>query len=195
MLHVPFALTCTMPAATPSGDPLHARLLAVGRRLVDTPGTTAIDEAAICAAAGMTPAALRDAFGDIETFRCALLASLIDDTRNRVARITSNMPAGIERLKLAIETYLEANVQRPALRGLLSELRFTRAGSDIIRSRVAGFGVMMGVELRALGRPHPEATARLLTAAVTEIAQAEHEAGGRLPAMRAALLRYLDQAS
>jgi AcrR family transcriptional regulator len=195
MLRAPFALTCTMPTATPSGGPLHTRLLAAGRRLADTPGVTVIDEAAVCAAAGMAPEALRDAFGDLETFRCALLASLIDDTRDRVARITNNMPAGIERLKLAIETYLEANMQRPALRELLSELRFTHAGSDIIRSRVAGFGVMMGVELRALGRPHPEATARLLTAAVTEIAQAEHEAGGRLTAMRAALLRYLDQAA
>jgi AcrR family transcriptional regulator len=176
-------------------DALRERLLAAGRRLADTPGVSVIDEEAICAAASVAPEALRAGFGDLHGFRCALLSTLIDDTRDRVARVTSNMPAGVERLKLALETYLEANIQRPPLRELLSELRFTPAGVDIIRSRVAGFGVMMGVELRALGRPHPEATARLLTAAVTEIAQAEHEAGTRLPAMRGTLLRYLDQAT
>jgi TetR/AcrR family transcriptional regulator, transcriptional repressor for nem operon len=183
-----------MPIAPADSDELRRRLLTAGRRLVDTPGTPGLDETSVCAAADVTPEQLRQCFGGWQAYRCALLAALIDDTRARVARITSNMPAGIERLKLAVETYLETNVQRPLLRELLSELRFTDAGAELIRARVAGFGVMMGLELRALGRPHPEATARLLTAAVTEIAQAEHEAGCRLPAIRGTLLRYLDQA-
>ncbi len=184
-----------MPAVPSEIAPVRERLLAAGRRLADTPGVKRIDESAVCAAAGLAPEALHEAYETAHHFRCALLAALIDDTRDRVARITSNMPAGVERLKLALETYLETNLQRPPLRELLSELRFTHEGAEIIRSRVAGFGVMMGLELRALERPHPEETARLLTAAVTEIAQAEHEAGTRLAAMRDTLLRYLDQAT
>ncbi|MEC9362179.1 MAG: hypothetical protein VYC42_03055 [Pseudomonadota bacterium] len=176
-------------------DPLRQRLLSAGRSLLDAEDGGNFDPASVCAAAGAPPESLPRLFGDWDAYRCALLAAMIDEVRERVARITSNMPAGIERLKLALETYLEANVQRPPLRRLLSDLRFTRQGADLIRSRVAGFGIVLGVELRALGRPHPEATARLLTAAVTEIAQAEHEANARVPALRRTLLRYLDRSA
>jgi AcrR family transcriptional regulator len=184
-----------MPELPDDHKLLSARLLDAGRRLLDSAGSGDLDEARICAAAGLPLGAIHASFGDWDGYRCALLATLIDEVRDRVARMTDNMPSGIERLKLALETYLEANVQRPALRRLLSELRFSERGVEVIRSRVAGFGVVVGVELRALGRPHPQATARLLTAAVTEIAQAEHEAGARVPALRRTLLRYLDQSA
>ncbi|MES0874004.1 TetR/AcrR family transcriptional regulator [Sinimarinibacterium thermocellulolyticum] len=184
-----------MTASAKPTASLRTLLLDAGRRLLDAGGAEDLTEAAVCAAAELPATTLRQAFDDWDDYRCALLNDLFDEVRDRVTRITDNMPPSVERLKLALETYFEANLGRPALRRLVLSLAFTPCGARLIQSRMTAFAVMMGIELRALHRPHPQASARLLTAAAAEIALAEHEAGAREPALRDTLFRYLERAA
>lgn len=185
-----------MTAAAPndaSAD--RTALLAAGRRLSEQLRLAELSAEAVCAAAGLSVERFHALYPSLTAYHCELLGRLIDDVRDAVARITTNMPGGVARLKLALETYLEANVSRPTLRELLVTLRFDAAGIEVIRKRVSGFRVMMELELRTAQWPRPAATARLLTAAVTDIAQAEQEAGARQSGMRATLFHYLDSRS
>jgi len=146
----------------------------------------------ICKEAGQPASHFKKAWPERLSFERALLAELLDEVRDSVAKTTSGMPPGITRLKLAIETYLEANRARPTVRALALKLQTDPAGAAILRSRVAGFTLMMDIELQALAWPHPAAVARLFTAATLEIAHAEHEAGSVMPDMRATLFHYFD---
>lgn len=185
-----------MNAAAPADtDDSRSRLLAAGRRLSDRVRLSELTAQAVCAEAALPLDRFASIYPSIEAYHCELLGRLIDDVRDAVARITTNMAGGIPRLKLSLETYLEANASRPTLRELLMALRFDPDGIELIRKRVSGFRVLMELELRSAQWPHPAATARLLTAAVTDIAQAEQEAGGRVPGLRETLFRYLDSRS
>lgn len=189
-----------MNAAAADTDDARSWLLAAGRRppaagLSDQVRRSELTAQAVCAGAGLPLARFESIYPSIERYHCELLGRLIDDVRDAVARITTHIVGGIPRLKLSLETSLEANASRPTLRELLMALRFEPGGIELIRNRVSGFRVMMELELRAAQWPRPAATARLLTAAVTDIAQAEQEAGGRLPGLRETLFRYLDSRS
>ncbi len=178
--------------SAPAPDLLRACLLAAGRRVAGRTDRQRLTLAAICAEAGVSEKRFAALYPSLSAYQGELAAALIDDIRDTLTRVTANMPAGIARLKLAIETYLEANLAQPALRELLTALRFDPVGAAVIRRRVAGFIVMMELELRTAHWPQPSACARLLTAGVIEIAHAEHEADLRLPALRSTLFRYLD---
>ena len=73
-------------------DPLRQHLLSAGRSLLDAEDGGNFDPDSVCAAAGAPPESLARLFGDWDAYRCALLAVMIDEVRERVARITSNMP-------------------------------------------------------------------------------------------------------
>lgn len=182
-------------APSTDADDARSRLLAAGRRLSDRLRRSELTAQVVCAEAGLPLERFDSIYPSINTYHCELLGLLIDDIRDAVTRITTNMGSGIPRLKLSLETYLEANASRPTLRELLMALRFDPDGIELIRKRVSGFRVMMELELRSARWPRPEITARLLTAAVTDIAQAEQEAGGRVPGLRETLFRYLDSRS
>jgi len=168
------------------------RLLAAGQQLAADAAGEPLSVAAVCAHAGLPVERFAALYPSLHDYHCELVGQLFEEVRDNVARITTNMPASTARLKLALETYLEANISRPRLRELVAALRFAPRGAAVIRKQVSGFTVMIGLELRAVGWPRPEATARLLTAALVEAAQAEHESGMRAHGMRAAVYRYLD---
>lgn len=143
-------------------------------------------------AAGLPLSSIDTLWPDPRQFELDLLAALLDEVRDSVAKTTSGMNAGLPRLQLAIETYLEANLARPTVRKLALRLQAQAAGAAILRSRVAGFTLMMEMELKTLRWPHAAATARLFTAALLEIAYAEHETGHALPELRDHVFRYFE---
>ncbi|WP_154662534.1 hypothetical protein [Solimonas flava] len=173
--------------------PPRIRLLQAAHRLAGEGGAPP-DAARIAAAAGMPPSAVDAHFGGFDALQCELLALLYDEVRDLVAKLTLNMPAGRVRLQLAIDTYLQALLDRPALAALTRRLRFHPRGAAILRQRVTGFSLMFQLELKAMGWPFAPQTARLCTAALIETATAEAAAGRRLPELRAALLGYFDPA-
>ncbi len=183
------ARTATRKA--PSEADRHA-LLVTARTLARHHSLTELTPDLICKEAGQPPDRFRVVWPDQIGFERELLAELLDEVRDTVAKNISGMPPGISRLKLAIEAYLEANRARPTVRALALKLQTDPAGSAVLRSRIAGFTLMMDIELQALNWPHPAAVARLFTAATLEIAYAEHEAGCVMPDLRTTLFHHFD---
>ncbi|MDD3763464.1 MAG: hypothetical protein PHP86_09265 [Nevskiales bacterium] len=167
-----------------------ARLLQAGRRLAGRSGAAHFDRTDICDEAGLPPETVDAAFGDYARFECALLGALLDDVRDTVARVTTNMAPGIPRLKLSIETYLESSLMQPAISAMARRHRNSRSGEAVLRARIAGFTLMMELELCAIGWPHPSETAQLFTQVVLDIAAAEAEARRRQLGLREVLFGY-----
>jgi TetR/AcrR family transcriptional repressor of nem operon len=167
------------------------RLLKAARQIAD--GEPArLDAAAVAATAQLPPSAIAAAYADFELLLCDVLGQMYDEIRDNVTKLTLNMPAGPGRLKLALDTYLQGLLERPALAVLARRLRFHPQGAQVIRQRVTGFNLMFQLELKASDWPHAAQTARLCTAALIETALAESEAGQRLPEMRDSLFGYFD---
>ncbi|NGY06667.1 hypothetical protein [Solimonas terrae] len=175
-------------------EQIRRKLSRAARRLVDQTGA-AVTAADLAAAATLPPATIGQVYGDFETLLCELLGQMHDEVRDLIANLTLNMPAGRSRLKLAVDAYLQALFERPALRALASRLRFHPQGAQLIRQRVHGFNLLLQMELKNIGWRQPDALARLATAAIIEIGLAEAEAGHPLPELRETLLNYFDTES
>jgi AcrR family transcriptional regulator len=174
------------------GIAVRAALVAAGLRVLAQIPPDALTAEAVADAAGVEPACFMQHFASMPDFLCATLAQLSDRVRDKVARIMTNMPPGLPRLQLAVETYLEASRHTPLLRSLSLHLRGDARYVEFLRRRVAGFSLMMELELRALRHPLPAETARLLTAAAMEVGAAEQSSGMRQPALRSTWLRYCE---
>lgn len=179
-----------MPARPPAEQRL--ALLTAGHRILEAEGLSGFSVATACAAAGVSERSFKRHFADRDAFLCALAEQFLDEARDVVTRLTDNMPAGIGRLKLSLETYLAANLQRPALREIMRELRSDERAESLMRRRLTGFTMMTQLELKRARWPNAEITARLLTAAALETIYAEFEARRALPECRDLLFRYLD---
>lgn len=183
-----------MPApATPLSDARNALLETAARLAPSLEGPEALLPERVCAEARRSLEEFRAIWPDPVAFRIDLLSRLLDEVRDTVAKSTLGMAPGLQRAKLAIEAYLEANLARHVLRSLAHELRPHPAGAAVLRQRVFGFMMMMKLELHAMGWPRTEATARLMTAAVLETAVAEFEASRALPEMRQVIFAYFNR--
>jgi AcrR family transcriptional regulator len=171
------------------------RLLAAGRELLEQRGVGFVTPDTVSTEAGLKPGRFKRAFASNDAFLLELMEILGDEVRDSLAKLTLNMPPGLPRMKLTIDSYLAANVQRPALRELVDTLRTDAAGAEAVRRRVAAFTMMMELELKSVKWPQAAAAARLLTAAIVEISLAEYEAGESLPELRATLYNYLERAA
>lgn len=168
------------------------RLLDAGLELAQTARLERLTVAGVCARAGLKAATFHRQFASERAFHVELMQLLYGGVRRSIAKLTYNMPAGLPRMKLAIEAFLAANLARPALRQMALELRSDPAGAEVIRRQVLGFMMMMELELKSIGWPRPVPSARLLTAGIVETTLAEYEAGKALPAFRSTLFDYLD---
>ncbi|HEY1077479.1 MAG TPA: hypothetical protein VGE51_12375 [Fontimonas sp.] len=169
------------------------QLLATGRRLAATHRRRAeLTRAVVCAQAGVTPEAFAALYGSDEAFHCDLLAALLDDLRDTVTRATAGMPPGIPRLKMAVETYLEAQARQPTLCELRDSLHVCSDGAQALARHRSGFGMMVALELKASDWPEHQAAGPLLAAAIAEVARAERQDTQPMPGLRETLYRYLD---
>lgn len=175
----------------PSPNPTRTQLSQAARRLVET-ARGDIGAADVAATAGLPITSITETYGDFDALLCELLGQLQDETRDLVARMTLNMPVGRSRLKLAIDTYLQALLERPGVPALAHRLRLHPQGAAVIRQWIRGFNLMLQLELKTNGWQYPEASARLATAAIIDIGRAEAEAGHPLPELRQTLLNYFD---
>src|SRR3546814_12001819 len=69
------------------------QLSQAARRLVDA-ARGDISAADVAAAAALPLASIAQAYGDFDTLLCELLGQMYDETRDLIARMTLNMPAG-----------------------------------------------------------------------------------------------------
>src|SRR3546814_18440933 len=101
------------------------QLSQAARRLVDA-ARGDIGAADVAAAAALPLASIAQAYGDFDTLLCELLGQMYDETRDLIASMTLNMPAGRSRLQVAIDAYLQGFLERPGSRALYSRLRLGR---------------------------------------------------------------------
>ncbi|HUP91280.1 MAG TPA: hypothetical protein VM074_03460 [Solimonas sp.] len=179
-----------MPADKPFKH--RAALLAAGREIAERDGLKALTAARLCTAAKVGERAFKRQYPAMNAFLLDLAEVMLDEARDLTTRLTHNMPAGVGRLKLAMETYLSANQQRPVLREIMRDLRGDDAVEALVKRRLVGFTMMTQLELRRVKWPNAEITARLLTTAALETIFAEFEAGRALPEYRDVMFRYLD---
>src|SRR3546814_12223770 len=95
------------------------QLSQAARRLVDA-ARGDIGAADVAAAAALPLASIAQAYGDFDTLLCELLGQMYDETRDLIARMTLNMPAGRSRLQVAIDAYLQGFLERPGQIGIAS---------------------------------------------------------------------------
>ena len=151
-----------------------------------------LDFAELCSQESVDMAAARNFFESDEVFYRELLSRLMLVVRDEMLAPLASMNAGIPRLIRAINSYLDAQLDRPLVRELMLALRRRENGADFVRSRIAAFNVLIAAELRSLSWPHPDITARLLVAVVIETATIEFERGEKSPEARAICNDYLE---
>lgn len=179
----------------PPSDPsaLHRQqLLAAGRSLAANRRRAELSREVVAAHAGVDAAACGALYPSDDSFHCDLLAALLDDLRDTIARATTGMPAGIARLKMSIETYLEAQAQQPTLCELRDSLHIHSDGAQALARHRSGFSVLVALELKAAGWPEYQAAGELIAAAIAEVARAERQDTQPMPGLRQTLYRYLD---
>lgn len=183
---MPMALTPDAPTTT------RQRLLAAGRSLSGELRRAELTRAAVAAHAAVDRDDCDALYPSDESLHCDLLATLLDDLRDTIARATADMPAGIARLKLSVETYLEVQARHPTFRELRDTLyRFSDGAQALARHR-SGFGMLVALELKAAGWPDHQVAGDLIAAAIAEVARAERQDEQTMPGLRQTLYRYLD---
>jgi len=130
-------------------------------------------------------------FGDRAGYLLALHRGFHDGVLADVRLATGGQPPGADRLATVAAGYLDACLRRRGVRALLLEARAQPAVAGEIRVRSDQIARLCEPDFRAMGRAHPLESARLWVGLVAEAALIEHDAGARLPDLRAALREYL----
>lgn len=164
--------------------------LRAGAALAALGGADAVGEQVVAGYAGGSAEALGREFGGLTGFLTALMAQGMDEVRGAVVAGTAELPPGTGRLAQGLELWLDGNLQRPWVRELTLRLAGEPAALRALRQRINGFILVLQVEFEQMGWPRAAMTARLASAAVIEIAAAEHEAGRALPELRDTLRAY-----
>ncbi len=177
-------------------NPERDRLLAAGPSLCEQYSFQELSEARICAAANVSAAAFQAAFGgSILTYVNALQQQFMDGLRDRILKVTTGTSTGMTRLQLACEAYLAGCLEARPLRAWLIEARALPEVAAGLRRQNQVYWAVMGLELKSLGWPHPEAAARLFLAMINEASVVEHRAGQPVAAVRDALWDFLQRGS
>lgn len=175
-----------------NADPKQA-LLAAGAALAPTLALEQLDEATLAAAAGLPASALRDHFGDLDTYLVALQQRFMTGLRDVVVAHAGAQPDPAARLREGGIAYLDECLRQHALRSWFIEgRRGTVALAEGLHKQNQPYLLILAGELRTLGWPHPQAGARLFLSALLEVGRDEHGHARPLPALRAALWEVLE---
>jgi TetR/AcrR family transcriptional regulator, transcriptional repressor for nem operon len=177
-----------MPSAA-SGDRTREALLAAGVEVVESDGIAGLSVNRVVAVAGVAKGTFYVHFGDRDAFVDALHARFYEQVGAAVDEAVEGVEPGPERLRLGLETYLDACLSSRAVKALLVEARADGTLTEPMAARSARFAGSVAPSLRAMGWKDPALVARLLLVATSEAAIAELEAGRKLPAARRALMR------
>lgn len=152
-----------------------------------------IDPVRICSEAHLPPESFEQHFQDMTEYLLALQQNFLDEMRDKIFKGTTGMKAGINRIKLASEIYLEGCLAGRALRAWLQEARAHPDIAEGLRRQSRPYRMVVASELKTLGWPHPEAAANIFVAMTNETVLAEHRIGQALPELREALWDFLER--
>lgn len=146
----------------------------------------------ICQLAEVPVSAFKSAFGDIPTYLEAVQQSFLNNIRTRIINVTDGSARGALRIKLGSESYLAYCAENAGVRTWLVAARAQPSVLRGLQQQNQSFTLVLGAELKGMGRHQPEAAARLYIAMLNEVANSEQRAGKRLPELREALWHFLD---
>lgn len=182
------------PVLTPAQRTREA-LLDAGETLAETDGFAGMTVSRITAAAGVAKGTFYLHFADRDAYVRALHERYYQRIEAAIAEARTDAAPGLAEALASIETYLDACLRNRAVRVLLLEARNSGVLAAAVEERRRAFVADAEPVLRHLGLAHPEASARLLLAMVSELSLSEMEAGRSDPAGREALRAYLEGAA
>jgi AcrR family transcriptional regulator len=171
-------------------DARHA-LFEAGRRLADAGRAADLRPATVAKEAGLAEGVFHTCFPDESDFLLALHRHFLNGILRQVVMSLVGQPAGAERIRRGVQTFLDGCVQQRGLRELLLQLETHAQMRETARLRRQAFAEMLRLEFRAAGWAHPAETARLYRVMIEEAATAELEAAADLPLMRHVLWQFL----
>lgn len=136
------------------------------------PGTTRLVE--IRTALESAGLKIVDAWLDCAQFYCALQLALAEGRLAHVTDKAGMLPPGPERVRLALEAYLDFTLAHGAVARLCTKARLHHlALAELVQQRNAGVALLISVELSSMGWKRPQECARLLQSALTDCAAVE----------------------
>jgi len=166
-------------------------LISTGLRLAERTSLAGLSINLLVEEAGVSKGTFFHHFGDRAAYLLALHREFHSRIFAEILNATDGTDPGAERLLAASHTYLNACLRDRGVRALLLEARAERTITDEIRARNRATAEFCKADFDAMDWPHPYESALLWVGLVAEAALIELDAGGRKPAVRAALTRFL----
>lgn len=172
-------------------EPGRTALLEAGRRLLsdraDGRSLSRLSVNAVVAEASMSKGAFFQHFPTRSAYMLTLHARFHDHLWERVRSVTDGIAPGRERLERGIGTYLDVCRELALTKAFLFQSRADIDLCDAVAEQNRRFAHLAARDLAAIGRQDPGSIARLVVAAVAEVAIAEAATGRRDARLRRAL--------
>ena len=169
--------------------PTRQALIDAGFALASTESLNRITVDAIVSKAGFAKGTFYVHFADRAAFLLALHVQFHEHLRDCIQQVIATLPPGAERLRKGVEVYLDECLKERALKALLLDARSEAPLTEAVQQRNREFATLASVDFQVLGWPDANASARLFTVLVAEVALVELETG-RNEAMRQALWSF-----
>lgn len=166
-------------------------LIETGLRLADRTSLAGLSINLLVEEAGVAKGTFFHHFGDRSAYLLALHREFHSRIFAEILDAIDGMDPGAGRLLATSRTYLDACLRDRGVRALLLEARAERKIVDEIRSRNKATAEYFKTDFEAMDVPHPYESALLWVGLVVEAALIELDAGGREPALRAAIAGFL----
>lgn len=166
-------------------------LIETGLRLAERTTLAGLSINLLVEEAGVAKGTFFHHFGDRPAYLLALHREFHSRIFAEILDAIDGMDPGAGRLLAASRTYLDACLRDRGVRALLLEARAERTIADEIRSRNKATAAYFHADFQAMDVPHPYESALLWIGLVVEAALTELDAGGRQPALRAAIAGFL----
>jgi AcrR family transcriptional regulator len=170
-------------------------LIQAGLRLAERTSLAELSINLLVEEAGVAKGSFFHHFGNRSAYLLALHREYHDRIIAEILDAADGMVPGAEHLLTASHTYLDACLRDRGVRALLLEARAERKIVDEIQARNRATAELFKTDFQAMDVPHPYESALLWIGLVVEAALIELDAGGRQPALRAAIARFLASAT
>ncbi len=166
-------------------------LIETGLRLAERTSLAGLSINLLVQEAGVAKGTFFHHFGDRSAYLLAMHREFHSRIFAEILDAIDGMDPGAGRLLATSRTYLDACLRDRGVRALLLEARAERKIVDEIRSRNKATAEYFTTDFQAMDVPHPYESALLWVGLVVEAALIELDAGGRQPALRAAIAGFL----
>jgi TetR/AcrR family transcriptional regulator, transcriptional repressor for nem operon len=166
-------------------------LIETGLRLAERTSLAGLSVNLLVEEAGVAKGTFFHHFGDRSAYLLALHREFHSRIFAEIFDVIDGMEPGAGRVLAASRTYLDACLRDRGVRALLLEARAERTIAEEIRSRNKATAEYFKTDFQAMNVPHPYESTLLWIGLVVEAALTELDAGGRQPALRAAIAGFL----